>query len=226
MDPERLKRAIERVILLPRRMQHRAQSQKKHRVRRAAIATVRRTLAGAKSLNARSVAAVYNVTLYLLLLDQDLADFTDDMVGATGDQRRRFVAKHEAVLLYEAADDLPHLLGRDFRAAVAALGANDLQQKRLNDCSSLLSHFWRMHRNFLGEIRQALAAHREHDALTYVEKLDALEPLEVMRLSAELSGHLQRLIAVLTELAGLTVGLPALISDMKRSLPRPTKPSR
>jgi hypothetical protein len=174
-------------------------------------------LAGARDLNARNTQTVFNVGLYLLLLDQDLADFTDDMVGAIGDRRRRFVSKNQAVLLYEAAEDLPQLLGREFRDAVAVLGADQDQQKRLNEASSGLNRFWQEHREFLGDIRKALAAHREHDALLYAEKLDSLKPLEIMRLGAEFSGHLERLIDVLVDLAALTQGIPAILGDMRRS---------
>ena len=160
---------------------------------------------------------MFNVGLYLLLLDQDLADFTDDMLGAVGSRRRRFVAKHEAVLLYEAAEDLPQLLGKEFRASVDAIGASNDHRQRLNQAAAGLNQFWREHREFLGEIRKALAAHREHDALLYMEKLDSLKPLEVMERAAEFSVHLGRLIAVLTNLAGLTVGMPAVVEDMRRS---------
>ena len=59
----------------------------------------------------------------MLLLYKDLAFFTDDLICAIGDRRRTFVAKHEAIMLYEAAEDLPHLLGREFRDAVKTLGA-------------------------------------------------------------------------------------------------------
>jgi hypothetical protein len=62
-----------------------------------------------------------------------------------------------------------------------------------------------------------LAAHRQHDALVYAEKLDSLKPLEIMRLGAEFSEHLERLISVLVDLATLTHGIPAILGDMKRS---------
>ena len=215
MAIERFKEIVEQVVLLPVRIRHRSRARPKHRARAQAIATTRHTLAGARGLNAHAIQTVFNVGLFVLLLDQDLADFTDDMVGAIGDRRRRFVAKHEAVLLYEAAEDLPQLLGREFREATAALGASSDQRQRLNDASAGLNQFWREHREFLGDIRKALAAHREHDALQYVEKLDALGPLEVMRLAAEFSGHLGQLVAVLTDVAGLTAGMPALLKDMR-----------
>jgi hypothetical protein len=68
-----------------------------------------------------------------------------------------------------------------------------------------------------------LAAHREHDALVYIEKLDAVKPLEVMGLGAEFSSHLEKLIAVLIDLAELTVGIPAVINDMRRTAKGRTK---
>lgn len=199
------------------RVRHWWRARKKHRVRADAIATTKNTLANAKKVNAGASQAVFNVGLYLLLLDQDLADFTDDMLNAVGVRRRRFVAKHEAVLLFEAAEDLPRLLGKTFREAVGQLGASADQLQRLNSASSSLHRFWDSHRDFLGGIRKALAAHREHDALLYAEKLEALDPLEVTRLAADFSGHLERLIGVLVEVAGLTVGMRAILDDMIRT---------
>ena len=217
MDIERLKEAIEWVVLLRVRVRHRRTAKKKRHARQQTIATTHRTLNGAKGLNAKSIQAVFNVALYLLLMDDDLAYFTDDLGYAIGESRRRFLAKNEAILLYEAAEDLPQLLGKDFRAAVTALGADDALKKRLNEASSGLHRFWDEHREFLNGIRNAIAAHREHDALSYVDKLEAVKPLEVMGLAAEFSGLLERLIGVLTDIAKLTVGIPAVIGDMKRS---------
>jgi len=177
---ERVKNAIERIMLLPVRVRHRRKARAKHRARIDVLTTIRRTLEGAARLRAGNTTTVFNVGMYLLLLDQDIAYFTDDLVCAIGDRRRAFLAKHEAVLLYEAGEDLPQLLGREFRDAVKALGASPEQLSRLNAVSSELNRFWQGHREFLGTIRNALAAHRDHDALRYADALDTLNPLEVM----------------------------------------------
>src|SRR5215813_10267825 len=129
---EDLKNWIERVVAFPFRLRHKIRAIEKHKARAEALKTVRKTLEGAARLNAANTKTVFNVGLYVLLLDQDLAFFTDDLVLAIGDRRRAFVAKHEAILLYEAAEDLPQLLGRDFRDAVKALGATPEQLDRLN----------------------------------------------------------------------------------------------
>ena len=109
------------------------------------------------------------------------------------------------------------MLGRRFRDSVTRLGACPEQVLALNGASSALHAFWDKHREFLGSIRQALAAHREHDALLYLEKLETLDPMIVMRIAAEFSEHLERLIAVLIDLAGLTVGMQAILNDMRNS---------
>jgi hypothetical protein len=214
---ERVKNAIERIMLLPVRVRHRRKARAKHRARIDVLTTIRRTLEGAARLRAGNTTAVFNVGMYLLLLDQDIAYFTDDLVCAIGDRRRAFLAKHEAMLLYEAAEDLPQLLGRDFRGAVKVLGASAEQIARLNAVSSDLNQFWQHHREFLGSIRNALTAHRDHDALRYAESLDAIKPLDVMARAAELSQLLERLVVVISELATLTVGPEAIIRDMVTS---------
>ena len=58
---ERLKHGIERVVLLPVRVRHRARARRKHGVRLGALATVRRTLEGASKLKSESVKTVFNV---------------------------------------------------------------------------------------------------------------------------------------------------------------------
>lgn len=214
---ERVKNAIERIMLVPVRVRHRRKTRAKHRARIDVLTTLRRTLESAARLRADSTTTVFNVGMYLLLLDQDIAYFTDDLVFAIGDRRRAFLAKHEAMLLYEAAEDLPQLLGREFRAAVKALGASAEQIARLNSVSSDLTQFWRRHRDFLGSTRNALVAHRDHDALRYAEALDALKPLDVMARAAELSQLLERLVVIITELASLTIGPEAIIRDMVSS---------
>jgi len=214
---EQLKNGIERIVLLPVRVRHRHRARARHRVRIDALATVRHTLHGAAQLNAGNTRTVFNVGMYVLLLDQDIAYFTDDLVCAIGDRRRAFLAKHEAVLLYEAGEDLPQLLGHEFRDAVNALGASPEQLSRLNAVSSELNRFWQGHRGFLGTIRNALAAHRDHDALRYADALETLKPLEVMARAAELSQLLERLVGVVTELASLTTGPAAIFRDMVTS---------
>jgi hypothetical protein len=59
-----------------------------------------------------------------------------------------------------------------------------------------------------------LAAHREQDALKYTENLKSLEPLDVMRLAAEFSQPLERLVKEVTKLVLLTANPSVILKDM------------
>jgi hypothetical protein len=214
MQSEGLKNGIERVVLLRNRVRSRASARKRERVRIGAITSVRHTLERAVKMNAKNIEIVFNVALYLLLIDQDLAYFSNDIVCAIGDRRRAFVAKHEALLLHEAAEDIPQLLGRSFRNAIDALGVPPDQIRTINAVSSQLSKYWQQQRVFLSEIRNALAAHREHDALRYAEELDNLKPLEVMTRAAELSALLELLVDELIKIAQLTSNPTIILQDI------------
>jgi hypothetical protein len=214
---ESFKNGIERVVGLRKRIRYRVSSRAKNKARAAALATVTQTLKNANKWNATNIKKVFNISLYLLLLDQDLAYFTGDLVLAIGDRRRAFVAKHEALLLYEASENLPHMLGREFRTALNDLRTPSEILERVSTVTSDLNKFCQRHRGFLGKIRNALAAHREQNALIYAKSLDELKPLEVMARAAELSGLLERLLQALTEVARLTSDPTVILRDMLTS---------
>ena len=119
--------------------------------------------------------------------------------------------------MYEAAEDVPQLLGREFRAALDALNVPPDDLARINAVSSELNKFWQKHRQFIGKIRKSLAAHRERDALLYAERLEELKPLEVMSRAAELSGLLEKLVQALTTVARLTSNRTVILRDMLTS---------
>ena len=217
LHSEQLKDGIERIVLLRNRIRSRADARKRMKVRVQTLASVRQTLERASQVGAKNIQTVYNVALYLVQMDQDLAYFSNDMVCAIGDRRRAFVAKHEALLLYKAAKDIPELLGKDFRAAISSLAASPQDIQKINAISSELHRFWQTHREFLGKIRNALSAHREHDALAYAKGLDALQPLEVMRRAAELSQLMERLVRQLIAIGQLTSSPVAILRDIVKS---------
>ena len=212
-----LQNLIERILLLPIRLRTRARSRSRYAVRAQTIAATRRTLGHLATFNATSHGVVFNVGLYLLLLDQDLADFTDDLVCAIGARKRSFIAKHEATLLYEASEDITQLLGREFWNAVNAMGISEQLLRRLKAESSDLNQFWQTHREFLGTIRKALAAHREQNALLYLDSLEQLKPLEVMARAADLSGLIGRLLSSLQEVSLNSSDQASILRDMLES---------
>ena len=214
---EELKNRIERVVNFRKRRRASANAREKTRARIPALATVRKTLQQSTDANAKNIKTIFNVSLYLLLFDQDLAYFTNDLVQAIGDRRRAFIAKHEALLLYEAAEDVRQLLGKEFRAALKALQIPQDIVDRINLITSDCTKFWNKHREFLKTIRNALSAHRELDALAYANDLDSLKPLDVMTVAVEFSALLESLIKELTMVAQLTSSQAVILRDILSS---------
>jgi hypothetical protein len=211
---EELKNHIERVVSFRNRRRARVSAREKTKARTAALVAVRKTLQQASDTNAKNIKTVFNVSLYLLLLDQDLAYFTNDLVQAIGDRRRAFIAKQEAVLLYEAAEDVRQLVGREFRAALKALNVPQEIIDRINAVSTGLNEFWDKHRAFLKTIRNVLAAHRDHDALRYVSDLESLKPLDVMNRAVEFSALLELLVQELIKISRLTSNPGVILRDI------------
>jgi hypothetical protein len=156
LTEEQLKNAIERLLFVPMRLRHRTTARQKYKARTSTIETTRRTLIRATEIKSEKVRWVYNLVLYMLLADQDLADFTESIIYATGDRKRAFFAKHEAVLLYEAAEDLRQMLGREFRTAVKSFGTTDEKFRKVNAACSALNKFWDDRRQLLYSIRKRL----------------------------------------------------------------------
>ena len=112
------------------------------------------------------------------------------------------------MLLYEAAQDLPDLLGRDYRESLRTLAIPDEWFDDLNEASKKLNRFKDEHREFLGRIRNLIGAHRDKDAITQLEVMETLEPLDVMRLAVKLQEPLN-------QLANLQIKLTLHAGDMR-----------
>jgi hypothetical protein len=204
---------IEWTVLLPYRIRLRWNKRGRKRHRDAAIRSVRSLVEKSGTLF-NHTRRIHNVSLYALLLDQDLSMLTDDMVLAVGQQRRVFVARNLAVLLYESSEDLPALLGRDYRESLRTLAIPDEWFDELNKASKQLSRFKDEHREFLKRIRNLIGAHRDKDAIAQIEAMETLEPLDVMRLAAKLQGPLNLLVNLQIKLTLHTGNLSVLGRDL------------
>ncbi len=192
------------------RVRNRIRSHERYKARKEALATTRSNLERLKSFNADNHRAIFNVAMYLLLLDQDLADFTDDIINATGERKRVFIAKYEAILIYEASEDIKQLLGKEFRQALIGLQISEVQSQKFKEASSKLNEFWHTNREYLKSTRNMLAAHRHHNTLEYIETLDQLKPIAIMKLAADLSECINQFSSVLTDIT-LYVSTPKSI---------------
>ena len=93
--------------------------------RESALRTLRREYVRARDAGMADYADIHNLGLFVVSLDQDLAAAFHSSVHEHVAARRSFHVRQLACLLYEAADDLPQLLGRKFRSTLKRLALWD-----------------------------------------------------------------------------------------------------
>lgn len=191
---------LRNILALPGRLRHRWKNRKRH----AASASLKRTLKSngekALAIGLPSYAGVYNVALYVAIAEHDLCTYAEELVFARSEWHRKFHARGLAVVMFEVAEDLPELLGKQYRAWLRELDAPSTQIERLNAIGKSLSAFRKAHEPFLANVRNYVGAHRDHDAFVQLEVLEKLDVLEVFRLAPELSKPINALVSLHTDL--------------------------
>lgn len=127
-----------------------------------------------------SKTADFQETVITLLLDA--ACLRNAMQNARGRWEEHLFARHLALVLYEGFNDMATLLPQATRQfAVAKTTEADNARKRLRDLNSSLATLQRRYATDLQFVRNAAAAHRDHDMHRFHEAVDSLdlERLEV-----------------------------------------------
>ena len=104
------------------------------------------------------------------------------------------------MLLHEAAEDLPQLLGKEYRQWLKELELGEAWFEALNSIGKKLSAFRKAHGDFLHDVRNYVGAHRHHDAITQLDTMDRFKAIEVYRLAGELSEPVRDMVAFYTRL--------------------------
>jgi hypothetical protein len=193
------------------RIKFRWRERRRAQATREALSAMRRIHSGAVQLELPNVIKAYNLGLYILLLELDWSQMNWDMMHASTEWRRKFVARQMAVFLYEASEDLPQLFGHNYREALKSLGIGGELLQELGQISRQLNRFKKINQDFLKRIRAFVGAHRDHDAAAQLDILDNLEPLKVYDLAGDFYVPLRAL-------ADLQVRLTLTIGNMETVL--------
>jgi hypothetical protein len=138
---------------------------------------------------------VLNAGLYTLLFDRDFAALKEFFLAANSDWDRRFVARQMAVMLYEGTQDVPVLIGKEFRGMMKRLEFADNRTNEVNQIRNKLAGFKRVHSERLKELRNVMAAHRDRDVTLQLRLLGGLDKFEVYKTAVEfytIVGELRR----------------------------------
>jgi hypothetical protein len=119
--------------------------------------------------------AVWNACLFINVVSHDLSLIVYDLTYERDQWKRNSHARALALLLYEIAEDIPAVLGKEFQRAMRTLDVPQEMQAALRKASKRNSEFWNDHRSLLKEIRTTAAAHRDHDAMKMLDVIDGID---------------------------------------------------
>lgn len=177
------------LIFFLRNKNHRAITRKERRRiphLEAAIQTLQQEQIRSRERGLVHSERIYNVGLYILLMDRDFSVLKVEMVSTFEMWRLRFTSRQMALLLYEVCDDLTKLVGKDFRASLAALKINEAEMQKFNQLCKQLNEFKKSNHQFLyHDIRNLVVGHRTQDSIEFLRAIEALDPMKVFKLGGD-----------------------------------------
>jgi hypothetical protein len=205
-------------LLFPKRLQFKWRNRNRFKVTESLKATLKSRCEEATRSNLSTYYEIYNVGLFVALLEQDISAYSEAIFFARSEWHRQFFARSLALLLYEATQDLPQLLGKNYRALLKDLELGFKWLDTLNHIHSKLSTFSKSHRPFLWKIRNYVSAHRDHNALLQLEIMSEFKAIDVYRLGAEFSIPLNELVTFYTYLLKYMHNPAVMIQQVSKSI--------
>jgi hypothetical protein len=141
-------------IVVWNRTRHLIAERKRIAVLEETIKSVRVGYEKAKTNEMPHFQRIYNAGLYVLVFEYDIAILKNDALFAIRSWKKNFVARQLAALLYEAAHDLPELLGKEFRKSLKTLPLSDVEWECFNRITKLINRFKNEHRDLLNELTE------------------------------------------------------------------------
>lgn len=208
---ERSMNPLSLVVIPYNRIKHIVGERQRLKQLERTIETIRAQHAAAGQRGLKEFQRIHNVGLYLLIFEYDMAILRNDALFSVRKWKKSFVARQMAVTLYEASHDIPHLLGKEFRANLKAIDIGEHEWAQFNSLNKEFHAFGSTHRKMLKELRNYVGAHRDNDAALQLSIIEDVDLLEVMELAGDLYTVIRRflpfLIAVTNRMSNLQVVL-------------------
>lgn len=164
----------------------------------------------ANQLGLTKYSTLYNSMSFLLLLHYDLAVLAYDHATEVDERKQNLYARQLCLLLHEALEDIPSVFGGRFRKAAASLPNGDNYLSAISGVLKILSDIRKENHVQIAEIRNFVAAHRDHDALKQLEVMRKIDNLWLMIIAGKFIEFFGKMADTITPLLS-EMGNPAVI---------------
>lgn len=174
------------------------------------LPTIESQLQKANELGLSKYSTLYNSMSFLLLLHYDFAILAYDHAIEVDERKQNLYARQLCLLVHEALEDIPTVFGGSFRKAAASLPEGEKHVSEISGVLKALSEIRKANQVQIAEIRNFVAAHRDHDALNQLAVIRKIDSLWLMSVSTQFIEFFGRMAGALTPLLS-NMGNPAVI---------------
>jgi hypothetical protein len=192
--------SFERVVLTLPKRNLRKQTARKLRVLESTLQTCATERARWEKQDLPDVAHLYSASQFCFICEADITVLLCEMMCADEEWSRVLFARHLALTVVEGAEDIPQVLGKQFRDALSKMVCDQAYLSRLIAITKRLSEFRRKHEKDLREIRNMVAAHRDLEARNQIQIIEKIDINRIKLLTTEFQDALLEFTKLMTEI--------------------------
>ena len=157
------------------------------------LTVMKNALNEARRQSLPAIEVIWNAAAYITLVSFDLSVLGELQMFENEEWKRRYHARNTALLIFEALNDLPDVLGKGFRESMLVLPNGEDLLRDVSAAQKRLSRIRDKHAAELNEIRKYTTAHRDNSGLEQLRVVFDLQPAKIFRLSADFDSALNKL---------------------------------
>ena len=139
-----------------------------------------------------------NPNVYIALSYADLNEILADIAFSVSDWRRKLHCRHLAILLVEFIEDIPELMGKEFRSRLQLEPELLPMLPKVDAIMKDINLFRKNHESDLRALRNVASAHRDHSAIAMLEAIRAIDTYQLVKISIRIVDFQVRLLTVCT----------------------------
>jgi len=164
------------------------------------LPTIERQWLTAKDFGLTKYSRLYNSMSFLLLLHYDFAILAYNHAAEVDERKQNLYARQLCLLIHEALEDIPTVFGNPFRNAAVSLPNGQTHVSAISSVLKTLGDIRRTNERPIADVRNFVAAHRDHDALKQLEIMRNINNLWLMSISEKFTEFLGKMANALTPL--------------------------
>lgn len=133
-----------------------------------------------KHNNLASNKLIWNTAGYLNITGYDLKIIGRELFFSTNEWQKRYFSRQACLLIYELTNDIPSLLGRNFRSELNKLSDASTLAMELNSITKSISDYKKDNNERLKNIRNFSVAHRDKDIFEQLSVIESIQWNEVI----------------------------------------------